>query len=193
LPNRAQKSTLWLAHVRVLYDGEKEPRDGDPAMAKTNDTAGVIAPPPLLAVAVIALGPLLDWLAPAYVLSLMLSVTERIMFPIILIGGGATMGYAAIKAFRAAGTRVEPWQPSTALVKEGVFVWMRNPMYVGGFLILAGLSIALASDWMLVLTFLLVPVMHYGVVKREERYLAAKFGEPYVAYMAQVSRYGWPF
>lgn len=162
-------------------------------MAKQEDTAGVIAPPPILALAVIALGPLLDWLAPAYVLSLVLTLTERIMFAVILIGAGGTLGYSAVKAFRAAGTRVEPWKPSTVLVEEGVFNWLRNPMYVGGVLILSGLSVALASDWMLVLTILLVPVIHYGVVKREERYLAARFGEPYRHYMGQVPRYGWPF
>ena len=158
-----------------------------------DDTARVIAPPPLLALAVVVFGLLLDWLLPAYVLSLVLSLTERIMLPIILIGAGGTLGYAAVKTFRAAGTRVEPWKPSTVLVDDGVFGWLRNPMYVGGVLILAGLSIALASDWMLVLTILLVPVIHYGVVRREERYLAARFGEPYRRYMAQVPRYGWPF
>lgn len=158
-----------------------------------DDTARVIAPPPLLALAVVVFGLLLDWLLPAYVLSLVLSLTERIMLPIILVGAGGTLGYAAVKTFRAAGTRVEPWKPSTVLVVEGVFAWLRNPMYVGGVLILAGMSIALASDWMLVLTILLVPVIHFGVVKREERYLAVRFGEPYRQYMAQVPRYGWPF
>jgi len=69
---------------------------------------------------------------------------------------------------------------------------MRNPMYVGGILFLAGLSIALASSWMLVMTILSAFVLHFGVVKREERYLTAKFGEPYRRYMASVPRYGWP-
>jgi protein-S-isoprenylcysteine O-methyltransferase Ste14 len=128
-------------------------------MTTPDDTAGVIAPPPLLALGVIVLGLLLDWLAPAYLLSLMLSLTARI----------------------------------TILVTDGIFGRLRNPMYVGGILFLAGLAIALASDWMLVLTILLVPVIHYGVVRREERYLAARFGEPYHAYMTRVPRYGWPF
>jgi protein-S-isoprenylcysteine O-methyltransferase Ste14 len=36
-------------------------------------------------------------------------------------------------------------------------------------------------------------VIHVGVVKREERYLSAKFGAPYRQYMDTVPRYGWPF
>jgi protein-S-isoprenylcysteine O-methyltransferase Ste14 len=34
--------------------------------------------------------------------------------------------------------------------------------------------------------------LHFGVVKREERYLTAKFGEAYLRYKETVPRYGWP-
>ena len=73
--------------------------------------------------------------------------------------------------FRARGTPSEPWKPVATLVTDGIFGRMRNPMYVGGILFLAGLSIALASSWMLVMTILSALVLHFGVVKREERYL----------------------
>lgn len=159
---------------------------------QTKDTAGVIAPPPLLALAVVVLGLLLDWLLPAYLLMLMLSMGERIVIGAILIAVGLALAISARGAFVSAGTNVEPWKPSTALVTAGIFGRLRNPMYVGGTLVLAGLSILLASDWMLVLTIIFVPLIHYGVVRREERYLAAKFGEPYVQYCKAVSRYGWP-
>ena len=78
------------------------------------------------------------------------------------------------------------------LVTDGIFAWLRNPMYVGGTLFLAGLSILVASDWMLVLTILCALMLHFGVVKREERYLEAKFGDAYRAYKQKVPRYGWP-
>ena len=42
-------------------------------MTETGDNAGVIAPPPLLALAVVVLGVALDWLLPAYLLTVLLS------------------------------------------------------------------------------------------------------------------------
>lgn len=158
----------------------------------TTDTAGVIAPPPLIALVVVVAGLLLDWLLPAYVLVLLLSFPARLLIGGALIAAGVALALAAAAAFRAARTPVEPWKPSRALVTGGVFRFLRNPMYVGGGMLLAGLSILLASDWMLVLTILAAPVVHVGVVRREERYLAGLFGAAYDAYRAAVPRYGWP-
>ena len=162
-------------------------------MTEARDNAGVIAPPPLLALAVVVIGLALDWLLPAYVLSLLLSLEDRIVIGVLLIAVGLGLAMSALGTFRSARTHAEPWKPSTALVTEGIFKWLRNPMYVGGISILAGLAILLASDWMLVMTIVFGPVIHFGVVKREERYLAAKFGEPYRHYLSKVPRYGWPF
>jgi protein-S-isoprenylcysteine O-methyltransferase Ste14 len=161
-------------------------------MMKARDTAGVIAPPPLMALAAIILGLLLDWLAPAYVLMVLLSFEQRVMIGALLIAASAGLGIPAILSFRAAGTHVEPWKPTSALVTAGIFRRLRNPMYVGLILFLVGLAVLLASDWMLVMTVVFVLVLHVGVVKREERYLEAKFGEAYRRYKAAVPRYGWP-
>jgi len=162
-------------------------------MTEARDTAGVIAPPPLLALAVIVLGLLFDWLLPAYILCLLLPLAERILIGVVLIAAGIALAVAAIHGFHSAGTPAEPWKPSRALVTAGVFGWLRNPMYVGGTFILAGLAVLLASDWMLVLTVIFTLVLHFGVVLREERYLEAKFGDAYRQYNARVPRYGLPF
>jgi protein-S-isoprenylcysteine O-methyltransferase Ste14 len=65
-------------------------------------------------------------------------------------------------------------------------------MYQAFGLFALGLAFAFASDWL----FLLLPigalVIHVGVVRREERYLAGKFGDDYRDYCAKVPRYGWP-
>ena len=159
-------------------------------MSEASDNAGVIAPPPLLAAAAIVLGLALDWLAPAYLLTVLLTLTARILIGALLMAAGLGLVIPANLVFRRAGTHPEPWKPSLTLATGGVFAWMRNPMYVGGTLILLGLALALASDWTVVMTVVFALVIHFGVVLREERYLAAKFGEPYQRYMEQVPRYG---
>jgi protein-S-isoprenylcysteine O-methyltransferase Ste14 len=161
-------------------------------MTETKDAAAVIAPPPLIALAALLVGLALDWLIPAYVLTLLLSVELRIILGVLLVAAGAALGITARGAFVRVGTSVNPYQPSTLLVTTGIYGYLRNPMYVGLAFIVAGLGIALASDWTLVMLVVAALTVHFGVVKREERYLGAKFGELYRRYMAAVPRYGWP-
>jgi protein-S-isoprenylcysteine O-methyltransferase Ste14 len=161
-------------------------------MMEPRDNAGVIAPPPLLALGAVLIGLLLDWMFPAYVLTVLLDLAERVVIGVLLMAAGLGLAIPAVLTFRSARTHVEPWKPSLVLVTGGIFRWLRNPMYVGLTVFVAGLAVALASDWMLVLTVALALVLHIGVVQREERYLEAKFGETYRRYKAAVSRYGWP-
>jgi protein-S-isoprenylcysteine O-methyltransferase Ste14 len=75
------------------------------------------------------------------------------------------------------------------LVTTAIYSFLRNPMYTAMIIFIAGLAIALASDWTLVLVVPATLLLHFGVVKREERYLEAKFGESYQSYMRTVPRY----
>ena len=43
--------------------------------------------------------------------------------------------------------------------------------------------------WGLVVLVLVLVVMHFGVILREERYLEAKFGESYRQYCSEVRRW----
>jgi protein-S-isoprenylcysteine O-methyltransferase Ste14 len=156
------------------------------------DIAGVIAPPPLLALAAVVFGLLLDGLFPAYVLTVLFTFDVRVAIAVVLFAAAAALGVPAVLALRRAGTHVEPWKPASALVTRGIFRFSRNPMYVGLVLGVAGLAILLASDWMLVMTVVLSLTLHVGVVRREERYLEGKFGDAYRDYCARVPRYGWP-
>jgi len=161
-------------------------------VTNARDTAGVIAPPPLIALAVIVVGLALDWLLPTFVLRVLLLFPERIAIGTILFAAGGALGFPAVFAFRSAHTHVEPWKPASALVTAGIFRWLRNPMYVGLAFLVAGVGVALASDWTLVMLVPGAAVLHVGVVRREEHYLEAKFGDAYRQYKARVPRYGWP-
>jgi protein-S-isoprenylcysteine O-methyltransferase Ste14 len=95
----------------------------------------------------------------------------------------------AVRSFRQAATNVEPWKPALTLVTNGIYGLIRNPMYTAIIIFIAGLAIALGSDWMLVLLVPAALILHFGVVKREERYLEAKFGQSYRSYKQVVPCY----
>jgi len=109
----------------------------------------------------------------------------------LLIALGLCLAIVAERAFRRIGTNVAPWRPALGLAADGPYAHTRNPMYLGLALFVAGLGVALASVWVLAMLIPAALVLHYGVVKREERYLEQKFGADYRAFKAAVPRYGW--
>jgi protein-S-isoprenylcysteine O-methyltransferase Ste14 len=161
-------------------------------MAETRDIPNVIVLPPLIPLAALLLGLLLDWLIPGYFLRVVLTFGERLFLGGVLFAVGLVLMLAGGHYFSLAKTNIPPNKPALHLVTDGLYAFVRNPMYVGFGFMLAGLGIAFASDWTLVLMIPAAIVLHRGVVLREERYLEAKFGDPYRQYMTRVPRYGWP-
>ena len=147
----------------------------------------MLAPPPLLALAAIVCAWGMEQAAPT---GLMAPGPWRWVAGFVLILGGVAFMAAAFISFGRAGTPVRTHEPSTALVTTGVYALVRNPIYVGFFLILTGIAFAAGWAWLLVFAIVFLGVIHWGVVRREERYLTAKFGEGYRAYLARVRRYG---
>ena len=162
----------------------------DPAGQQATDTAtaGVIARPPLLFLAALLIGFVLDRL-----LGLPLPV-PGIELVHWIIGGsliliGLALAAAGIRNFARAGTSVPTNLPTRALVTTGIHGWTRNPIYLGMFLVCGGIGIAAPSPWTLVLTLPLAITIRYGVVAREEAYLARRFGDAYRDYKARVRRW----
>lgn len=147
-------------------------------------TAGVIAPPPLIYGVPLLMGLLLDRWVPWPL------VAERLTLPLGLVL--VTLGFVAlpaILAFRVARTHPEPWKPTKALVTVGPYRYSRNPMYVGMALLYLGTAIWQNTVWPLLALPAVIAVIHVGVIRREERYLEALFGEDYRAYRERVRRW----
>lgn len=153
----------------------------------TRDNPGVIAPPPLIFFGFLFLGWGLGRLVGDYELGL--SVDWRRGVAIALVVGGLLLDGMAAGTFRRFGTAPEPWKPSTALVEAGPYKSSRNPIYVGFAITYAGLAVAMDSLWALALLIPCLVVVDRGVIVREERYLEAKFGQPYRDYKARVRRW----
>ena len=151
-------------------------------------TAGVIMRPPLLYLACLLLGLALDRLLP-----LPLTLPEAAVIRWTAGGGLVVLGLAimvaGIRNFSRAGTPVPSNQPVRALVITGIHGWSRNPIYVGMFLLYAGIGIAARSPWVLILALPLAITLRYGVVAREEAYLERRFGDAYRDYKACVRRW----
>lgn len=159
-----------------------------PAARSARDTAGVVAPPPLIYLGFLILGLALEFLVVrTQGLDMPVSLRWTVVAVLILTGGGAIT--AAVLRFRRAGTPAPPWQPTTAFVAQGIYRFTRNPMYLGMTLIYCSLAVAADAP---VVFWMLIPLcvtIHYGVVLREERYMADRFGTAYIDYANSVPRW----
>ncbi len=146
----------------------------------------MIAPPPLIYLGGILLGVVLDrWERPWPVFA---SAGPR-WSGLAAIAVGIAMIVAARRAMLAAETNINPFKPTTAIVSSGPFRFTRNPLYVSMTLIYLGLTLVVNTWWTFLLLGPVLLIIHFGVVKREERYLEGKFGESYRAYRLRVRRY----
>jgi protein-S-isoprenylcysteine O-methyltransferase Ste14 len=150
--------------------------------------ASFITRPPLIYLACLLLGLALDRVLP---LPLALPGTALMQW---MAGGGVILIGVAIMAagarnFSRATTPVRSNQPVRALVTTGIHGWSRNPIYIGMFLVYAGIGIAAGSPWILILVLPLAITVRYGVVAREEAYLERHFGDAYRDYKARVRRW----
>jgi protein-S-isoprenylcysteine O-methyltransferase Ste14 len=75
------------------------------------------------------------------------------------------------------------------LVTYGVFAWMRNPLYVGNFLIWIGFVIGSGVFWFLPIAIVLFAIEYTFIVRYEEGVLESIFGAPYVEYKTRTPRW----
>ena len=78
--------------------------------------------------------------------------------------------------------------PPERLVTDGPFARCRNPMYLGHIIFLAGLALTLQS-WPAAALAAGTAVWFQFRVRRDERRLEERFGEPYREYAARVKRW----
>ncbi len=127
----------------------------------------------------------LHYLAPIYQL---LSTPLRYA-GVPLVVGGICIAAVAVSAFGKVGTPVVPFEKSTVVVTNGLFLFSRNPMYLGMVITLVGVALLLGSAAAFVPIPIFVWLIHYQFICREERFLEELFGEEYLAYKAKVRRW----
>ena len=152
------------------------------------DHPDVVVFPPLVPLAILVLSVVLQWLAPLHLLAAIESM-PRVVAGAILAAAGIVVTANGGRALTRRRTNVNPSRPTLALATDGIFRFTRNPMYVGGMTVLAGLALLFALDWLVLLMIPAAFVLHHGIVSREEQYLLRKFGDEYRTYRDKAPRY----
>jgi protein-S-isoprenylcysteine O-methyltransferase Ste14 len=139
--------------------------------------------PPVLLVATVGFGLLLDGLAPLPLATNLKSVGSAIIVLALL-----NEIWCALE-LRRHHTTILPYRSVSTLVTTGPYRWSRNPIYVSHVALAAGVGMVLGSLWTLLLTPALILALMRLSIMPEEEHLAKKFGPAFGAYVKRTKRW----
>lgn len=149
--------------------------------------AGVHYPPPLIYVAGLVLGWLIDRLRP-------LPMTEhssalRIVLAVVVFLAGTLLSGAALRVFWRERTTLIPNKPATALATTGIYSRTRNPMYLSLAILYIAVALVMNNWWPILIEPVVLVFVDRFVIAREERYLTQAFPHSYDEYRRRVRRW----
>jgi protein-S-isoprenylcysteine O-methyltransferase Ste14 len=133
---------------------------------------------------------LLEWLALEIARAGLLSFTAAT--PILIVGGALVAAVGAIlrvwgSAWLGHGVVLDPRMQAGALTADGPFRYVRNPLYLGLGFMFAALALLMPATGAL---FVMIagPLFLFILIRGEEAFLTAQFGDPYRVYLQAVPR-----
>ncbi len=97
---------------------------------------------------------------------------------VLRVWGAAYLGYDIVHHAQMQGG---------AVMADGPYRYVRNPLYLGGWCMMAAMSLLMPPSGAL-FTMVLMTVFYLRLILGEEVFLAAKLGEPYHEYLRAVPR-----
>ncbi|NJP39639.1 isoprenylcysteine carboxylmethyltransferase family protein [Oscillospiraceae bacterium HV4-5-C5C] len=126
-----------------------------------------------------------SWLASGYFPALRLPF---MILAALFISAGDILWLLAIFQSRI-GTRIQNHQ----LVTNGVYAWVRNPIYSSFLLICSGVLLLEVNLWLLILPLCFWLFLTLLLRRTEERWLRNAYGNAYLAYCRRTNRcLPWP-
>jgi protein-S-isoprenylcysteine O-methyltransferase Ste14 len=107
---------------------------------------------------------------------------------LMVLGGALALACGATFVVAGRGTPA-PFDPPREFVPVGPYRFVRNPMYVGATVLLAGFALVERSAAILALAGAGAVLAHLFVVFAEEPGLEERFGDSYRSYKASVRRW----
>jgi protein-S-isoprenylcysteine O-methyltransferase Ste14 len=154
-------------------------------MTDERDNPGINVPPPLIYVAPLILGLVLD--RRRHLPFLPRGMARGL--GLALLGAGAVLNAWFLRTIREADVPIRTDKPVPRLTTEGPFRYSRNPSYLALAVIYTAIAVLRNSLWAMLLLPLVVMVMQREVIGREERYLERAFGDEYLTYKEKVRRW----
>jgi protein-S-isoprenylcysteine O-methyltransferase Ste14 len=156
-------------------------------MENKKDNPGVLIPPPLLYAAIFFLAILLQKIFPLG--NTFFNTAASNIIGAVFITVSLFFIFPALLRFLKSKNTLITVKPAHSLQAQGIYSISRNPMYLGLLLVYTGLSFILGNWWNLVLIPVLIFIVQGYVIKREEKYLARRFGQAYIDYTSRVRRW----
>ena len=126
----------------------------------------------------------LDCLLPV----LLPAILSPFAWPLYIMGGSLIL-WAVVVLGRYSGASGAPGDPTTRLVTQGPYAWMRNPIYAGDGLILLAIAFQNRSPSMFAAAFLYGFAIDQFVRRVEEQVTERRLGEIYWQYKRDVPRW----
>ena len=103
---------------------------------------------------------------------------------VLLLGQGLRVWAAGCMGSAGRSKRLK----AATLLTAGPYAYMRNPLYLGNFLLCLGVMFFTESSLLLLLSGLIFWVLYLPLVSVEEEFLQEQFGADYLAYRQTVPR-----
>ena len=127
------------------------------------------------------------YISQLYSLPSLLNYLRSTELGIFLIFTSFLLIYLSVKSFKFYQEDPNPTTKSNKLITEGIYKYIRNPMYLSLIFFQLGIGSLLSFIHISFFSLFTLFILHFFIIKKEESYLRDKFGKQYVMYM-QTSR-----
>lgn len=154
---------------------------------KSKTHPGVHIPPPLIYAAFFLLSVLLQKFWHFGVATLHTLAAH--VFAWLALAAWVWLAFASLRQFALTKNTIITVKPASSLQTAGIYAFSRNPMYLSLLCLYVGLGVFFGNWWTFLLLPLLVAVIDWYVIGREERYLRQAFGVEYKTNCQNVRRW----
>ena len=142
-------------------------------------------PPPFLLLLAITLSYVVSILFPM----LQYNGLNMSLLGLIFITSGVTLFVWGAKTLHHHKTTLHPRKKPSKLIMHGPYLYTRNPIYLGFFLVTIGTSLLFANVLAFVGPLLFFAFISTFIIPFEEEMLSKKFGKPYHSYRKKTRRW----